>query len=89
MLPLRREQAPCQQCVPQAAEDLQLCFWLHQVNLLQNLLLVRSPDKTVIIDIHEGSHQNLAIKTIHYASMAWYNVPKVLYLEGPLETTGT
>lgn len=87
-LPLGGEQATCQKRVSQAAEYLQLCLGLHQVDLLQYLLLIGSPDKTMVVHIHEGRHQDLAVKTIHDASMARNDVSEVLDLECPFEATG-
>ena len=86
---LLRHYALIIQIFSQSSDDLYLLFCRQACNCgLDNAAHADFVDrnKTVVVHIREGSHDELAIHPVGHTSVTWDTVAKVLDLEGSLET---
>jgi len=82
------EDAPSLQRILQTVEELQLLLRPQHEHLLQQLSGSGDVYKTVDVDIDESCHQELAVESVHDASVTRDDVTEVLDFKCSLESRG-
>lgn len=59
-------------------KQLKLMFWFHVQDMLKDLLRTLRFDEAGNVDVDEGGHQELAIESVHDATVSGNNVSEIL-----------